>query len=90
MVILKLSSPFYVMAHVQIVPTNVVSPLKFWHDITVGLHALTPFETGSQIKTVISSNARHFLAEYPLMTQNLSRIAVSVTAHYVHARAQNA
>lgn len=90
MVIHKLSSPFYVMAHVQIVPTNVVLPLKFWHDITVGLRVLTPFETGSQTKTVILSSARPFLAEYPLMTQSPSRIAVSVTAHYVHARAQNA
>src|ERR1700733_14957599 len=32
-VILKSSSPFYVMAHVQTVPTNVVLPLNFWPDI---------------------------------------------------------
>ena len=89
MVILKSSSPFYIMAHVRTVQTNVVSPLNFWHDITVGLHAPTLFVTGSQTKIVILSSARPFSAAYPLMNPSPSRNAVSVTAHYVHARVQN-
>ena len=78
------------MAHVQTVPTNVVLPLNFWHEITVGLRAPTPFVIGSQTKIVILSSARPFLVGYPPMTPSLSRNAVSVTAHCVHAKAQNA
>ena len=64
MVTLKSSSPFYVMAHVQAVPTNVVLPLNFWHEIMVGLRAPTPFVTGLQAKIVTLSSARPFFVGY--------------------------
>ena len=78
------------MAHVQTVPTNVVLPLNFWHEITVGLRAPTPFVIGSQTKIVILSSVKPFLAASPLTTPSQSHNAVNAMAHYVHAKVQNA